>query len=271
MRRHPGAAELWSICSALPHSSPLALLIPLIDAVFIYSRSVLCCALSSTDTRRTMRGQFNKKFGLGAEDQTEDDGDLDLQFEENALIKIEQKGTTITHDISLQSDTVPPSRSPSFSDHVPVLLEPWRQLFPLYRPMTDMPVLDIFTERFIDAFAPAGHDNCGQSSAIRRAGAVMMFSPLLTQAFNAVSIAYVGQSTGSPRLVSHAYKVYCETLNCLQLALWDPRQSRSPGVFATVILLMAYEVTNLRPCTLAPRPEPPFLLWALNVGLICSI
>jgi hypothetical protein len=123
--------------------------------------------------------------------------------------------------------------------------------------MTDMPVLDVFTERFIDAFAPDGHDDCGQSSAIWRAGAVMMFSPLLTQAFRAVSIAYFGQSTGSPRLMSHGYKVYCQTLNHLQIALWDPKQSRSDGVFATVILLMAYEVRYFRTCTLTPRPASP--------------
>lgn len=108
--------------------------------------------------------------------------------------------------------------------------------------MTDTPVLDVLMERFIDAFAPDGHENCGQSSAIRRAGAVMMFSPLLTQAFRAVCITYFGQCTGSPRIISRGYKAYCQTLNHLQIALWDPRQSRSEGVFATVILLMAYEV-----------------------------
>ena len=144
--------------------------------------------------------------------------------------------------ISVRTLVSRPSSHFLLSNCVLVLLEPWRQLLPLYFPMTDMPVLDIFTERFIDAFAPDGHDNCGQSSAIRRAGAVMMFSPLLTQAFRAVGIAYFGQCTGSPRIMSRGYKVYCQTLNHLQIALWDPRQSRSEGVLATVILLMAYEV-----------------------------
>jgi hypothetical protein len=108
--------------------------------------------------------------------------------------------------------------------------------------MTDMPVLEVFIERFIDAFAPNERDDCGTSSAIRKAGSVMMFSPLLTKAFRAVSIAYFGQSTGSPRIMSQGYTIYCQTLNHLQRSLWDPNQSRSEGVFATVILLMAYEV-----------------------------
>ncbi|KIM97187.1 hypothetical protein OIDMADRAFT_168934 [Oidiodendron maius Zn] len=104
-----------------------------------------------------------------------------------------------------------------------------------------MPILDVFVERFIDAFAPDERDDCGTSSAIREAGSVMMFSPLLTMAFRAVSIAYFGQSTDSPRIMSQGYKIYCQTLNHLQRSLWDPRESRTEGVFATVILLMAYE------------------------------
>jgi hypothetical protein len=112
--------------------------------------------------------------------------------------------------------------------------------------MIDMPVLDVFVERFVDAFAPDGHDDCGTSSAIRRAGSVMMFSPLLTKAFRAVSIAYFGQSMAAPRIMAQGYKIYCQTLNHLQHALWDPAQSRTEGVFATVILLMAYEVWILR-------------------------
>ena len=95
----------------------------------------------------------------------------------------------------------------------------WRQLFPMCHLMTDMPVLEVFIERFIDPFTPDGHGDCGSSSAIRRAGSVMMFSPLLTQAFRAVSIAYFGQSTSSPRVMSQGYKIYCQTLNHLQLSL----------------------------------------------------
>jgi hypothetical protein len=41
-----------------------------------------------------MRGQFDEKLGPGVKEETDDDSDLDLQFEENALINIEQKGTT---------------------------------------------------------------------------------------------------------------------------------------------------------------------------------
>lgn len=112
----------------------------------------------------------------------------------------------------------------------------------MYQSLTDTPILDIFIERFIDAFAPDLRDDCGTSSAIRKAGSVMIFSPLLTEAFRAVSMAYFGQSTCSLGIMSQGYKEYRQTIDHLQRSLWDINQSRSDGVFATVILLMAYEV-----------------------------
>ena len=101
-------------------------------------------------------------------------------------------------------------------------------------------------ECFVDAFAPNSRDDCGNSSAIRVAGEARIFSPLLAGAFRAVSIAYCGQNLRSLRsqdVVIQGYKNYAQTLRDLQLALLDPEQSRSEGVLATVILLMAYEVS----------------------------
>lgn len=109
-------------------------------------------------------------------------------------------------------------------------------------PVADTPFLDLFIERFIDAFAPDTRNDCGTSSAIRQAGSVSMFSPLLSEAFLAVSMAYFGQTTGSWSLMSQGHGRYRSTLEHLQAALFDPRQSRSEGVFATVVLLIAYEV-----------------------------
>jgi hypothetical protein len=124
------------------------------------------------------------------------------------------------------------------------------QLVPqLYTPVVDTPILDPLVEKFIDAFAPDGHDDCGKSSAIRRAGSERMFSPLLNEAFQAVSVAYFAQSIGSRAAVAHSYRGYCRVLHHLQKALIDPSQSRSSGVFATVILLMAYEVRSASCCS----------------------
>ncbi|KAH7357297.1 hypothetical protein BKA65DRAFT_496644 [Rhexocercosporidium sp. MPI-PUGE-AT-0058] len=108
-------------------------------------------------------------------------------------------------------------------------------------PQSDLPVLDVFVERFIDAFAPDDRIDCGSSDAIRSAGSVRMFSPLLSDAFHAVSIAYFGQFSGNWRVGFAGYNIYTRVLRRLQSALFHPEQSRSEGVFATVILLMAYE------------------------------
>ena len=112
----------------------------------------------------------------------------------------------------------------------------------MYAQIADTPFLDLFVERFIDAFAPDARDDCGTSSAIRKAGSIRIFSPLLSVAFQAVSMAYFGQTTGSWRVMSQGYGLYRQTLERLQGALFDPMQSRSEGVLATVVLLVAYEV-----------------------------
>jgi hypothetical protein len=116
-------------------------------------------------------------------------------------------------------------------------------------PIANRPFLDLFLERFIESFAPNDRDDCGTSSAIRQAGSVRMFSPLLSDAFEVVSMAYFGQSTHSWAILSQSYQRYRQTVNRLQEALFDPRQSRSEGVLATVILLMAYEVHPKRSVT----------------------
>jgi hypothetical protein len=112
----------------------------------------------------------------------------------------------------------------------------------LYRPPQETPILDIFVERFVDAFAPNERLDCGSSSAIREAASVRMFSPLLQMAFHAVSTSYFGQFLGDWRVVSVGRRSYIGVVSALQKALYHPLQSRSEGVLATAILLMAYEV-----------------------------
>ena len=112
----------------------------------------------------------------------------------------------------------------------------------LYRPPRESPILDIFVERFVDAFAPNERLDCGSSSAIREAASVRMFSPLLQNAFHAVSISYFGQFLGDWRIVSAGRWSYLGVVSALQRALYHPVQSRSEGVLATAILLMAYDV-----------------------------
>lgn len=142
--------------------------------------------------------------------------DDDLEYEDNPLIKIEQ-------DVLLRSQR-------------PELAVPIIEL-----PNPNAPVMDLFIEQFIDAFAPDGGDLCGKSNAIRKAGSDRMFSPILNEAFEAVSVAYFAQYVGSQGAMAHSYQTYCRVLHHLQSALVNPQQSRSAGVFATVILLMAYE------------------------------
>ena len=113
----------------------------------------------------------------------------------------------------------------------------------MYTPIADTPIFDLLTEHFIDAFAPDGREDCGKSSAIRKAGSERMFSTLLGEAFHAVSVAHFAQEMGSRSGMAHSHRTYTRVLQRLQNALMDPSQSRSSGVLATIVLLMAYQVS----------------------------
>ncbi|KAE8166021.1 hypothetical protein BDV40DRAFT_256637 [Aspergillus tamarii] len=103
------------------------------------------------------------------------------------------------------------------------------------------PMLDVFIERFVDAFSPEVDIKSGQAGALRRAAEIRMFSPLLMDAFEGVSIAFFGRSVEDPRLVRSGSEMYGRVLRNLQNALFDPERSKAESTLATVILLMAFE------------------------------
>jgi hypothetical protein len=107
---------------------------------------------------------------------------------------------------------------------------------------TSRPMLDVFIERFVDAFSPEVDVKSGQAGALRRAAEIRMFSPILMDAFEAVSVAFFGRSVQDPRIESSGFHLYPRVLRSLQHALQDPERSKAESTLATVILLMAFEV-----------------------------
>ncbi|KAE8356825.1 C6 finger domain-containing protein [Aspergillus coremiiformis] len=103
------------------------------------------------------------------------------------------------------------------------------------------PMLDVFVERFVDAFSPEVDIKSGQAGALRRAAEIRMFSPILMDAFEAVSVAFFGRSVQDPRIESSGFYLYPRVLRHLQHALQDPERSKAESTLATVILLMAFE------------------------------
>ncbi|THC97974.1 hypothetical protein EYZ11_002544 [Aspergillus tanneri] len=73
-----------------------------------------------------------------------------------------------------------------------------------------MPMLDIFIERFVDAFSPEVDVKSGQAGALRRAAEIRLCT-------------------------------YPRVLRSLQEALQDPERSKAESTLVTVILLMAFE------------------------------
>ncbi|KAL3448123.1 hypothetical protein BJX65DRAFT_317692 [Aspergillus insuetus] len=109
---------------------------------------------------------------------------------------------------------------------------------------TSKSMLDVFIERFVDAFSPEVDAKAGQAGAIRRAAEIRMFSPILTDAFQAVSHVFFGRSVQNKAIEATGFSFYPRVLRSLQEALLDPERSKAESTLATVILLMAFEAVE---------------------------
>ncbi|KAL6235067.1 hypothetical protein BDW75DRAFT_230664 [Aspergillus navahoensis] len=102
-------------------------------------------------------------------------------------------------------------------------------------------MLDVFIERFVDAFSPEVDARAGEAGAIRRAAEVRMFSPILRDAFDSVSQVFFGRSVQNQTIEVRGFSGYPRVLRSLQEALLDPERSKAESTLATVVLLMAFE------------------------------
>ncbi|KAL2823833.1 hypothetical protein BDW59DRAFT_173282 [Aspergillus cavernicola] len=102
-------------------------------------------------------------------------------------------------------------------------------------------MLDVYIERFVDAFSPEVDAKAGEAGAIRRAAQIRMFSPILSDAFQSVSQVFFGRSVQNKTIEVTGFSHYPRVLRCLQDALRDTERSKSESTLATVILLMAFE------------------------------
>ncbi|CAG8947040.1 unnamed protein product [Penicillium salamii] len=103
------------------------------------------------------------------------------------------------------------------------------------------PAVDIFVERFVDAFSPEVDVKSGRAGALRAAAGIRMFSPLITDAFEAVSVAFFGRSVQNKEIEASGFRLYPRVLRGLQDALVDPEKCNAESTLVTVILLLAFE------------------------------
>jgi hypothetical protein len=94
--------------------------------------------------------------------------------------------------------------------------------------------MDVFIERFLDAFSP-------HVGILRAVAEIHMFSPMISSALEAVSLAFFGRSARDPRIETSGIRRYPPVLRTLQEALRDPERSRAVSTLVTVTLLMAFE------------------------------
>jgi hypothetical protein len=110
---------------------------------------------------------------------------------------------------------------------------------------TSKPTMDVFVERFIDAFSPEVNVKAGQAGSLRAAAGIRMFSPILSDAFEAVSVVFFGRSIQDKSIEGAGFRLYPRVLQSLQQALLDPERSKAESTLVTVVLLMAFEVSSL--------------------------
>lgn len=103
------------------------------------------------------------------------------------------------------------------------------------------PVVDVFVERFVDAFAPEVDVKSGRAGALRAAAGIRMFSPLISDAYEAVSVAFFGRSVQNKQIEASGFRLYPRVLRGLQDALNDPERCKAESTLVTVILLLAFE------------------------------
>lgn len=108
------------------------------------------------------------------------------------------------------------------------------------------PAVDVFVERFVDAFSPEVDMKSGKAGALRAAAGIRMFSPLITDAFEAVSVAFFGRSVQNKQMEASGFRLYPRVLRALQDALVDPEKSKAESTLVTVTLLLAFEVRFTR-------------------------
>lgn len=119
------------------------------------------------------------------------------------------------------------------------------------------PAVDVFVERFVDAFSPEVDMKSGRAGALRAAAGIRMFSPLITDAFEAVSVAFFGRSVQNKEIEASGFRLYPRVLRALQDALVDPEKSKAESTLVTVILLLAFEVrTTENAFSIQPRLTP---------------
>lgn len=109
-------------------------------------------------------------------------------------------------------------------------------------PMQERPAVDVYVERFVDAFSPEVDIKSGRAGALRAAAGIRMFSPLITDAFEAVSVAFFGRSVQNKQIEASGFRLYPRVLRGLQDALIDPEKCNAESTLVTVILLLAFEV-----------------------------
>ncbi|OJJ45894.1 hypothetical protein ASPZODRAFT_26497 [Penicilliopsis zonata CBS 506.65] len=111
----------------------------------------------------------------------------------------------------------------------------------LRSPLAAKQILEVLVGRLINAFSPIEAVNCGSLVGLRDAAQMRVFSPLLSHAFEAASLTFVGRQERHLSMEKVGHVRYTRVLRQLQQALNHPEQSKSTEVLVVVLLFIIIE------------------------------
>lgn len=105
-------------------------------------------------------------------------------------------------------------------------------------------LVELFTERMIEQFSPAGAANFGGTMKLRQAAELRIFSPILCNAFEAASLTFAGAREQIKQIQIAGHAQYVRVLRQLQRAIYHPEKSQSTDILVVVLLATIIEVCD---------------------------
>lgn len=106
-------------------------------------------------------------------------------------------------------------------------------------------LVELFTERMIEQFSPAGGANFGGTMKLRQAAELRVFSPILCNAFEAASLTFAGSREKIKQIQLAGHAQYVRVLRQLQRAIYHPEKSQSTDILVVVLLSTIIEVRHV--------------------------
>jgi hypothetical protein len=103
----------------------------------------------------------------------------------------------------------------------------------------------LFVGELINGFSPDPSAAHGSVFDLKSASEMRIFSPLLSAAFSAASLTFIGQRDSQPKMLMAANSQYNRTIGLLTRVVNHPERCKSTEVLVVVVLFTIIEVGGI--------------------------